>query len=262
MASATQSLNTLLQRASIDDHEEILKACNVSLKHSKKDLKTLHAKIVALLKLDRYEDALRVLEEGGDGVKNELPLERSYALYKNGQLEEAKSIAKGITNDRGARHVEAQASYRLEDFEQASLLYNDLAGTHASIGNEENDIRINAGAADAQLEWTEQGHLMQKRSPSRDDFFETAYNAACASIARGDLAQGDFLLQRSRDLCNASGDLTEGEKAAELLSIQVQQVYVLSRLGNSIDAERLASQIALEESVHTRAVEFVSLTPL
>ncbi|KAL8814683.1 MAG: hypothetical protein Q9223_006110 [Gallowayella weberi] len=244
MASGTQSLNVLLQRTSIDDHEEILKACNVSLKQSKKDLRTLHAKIVALLKLDRYEDALRVLEEGGDSVKNEIPLERSYALYKNGQFEEAKSIAGGITNNRGTRHVEAQASYRLEDFRQASLLYKDLAQTNASIGNEENDIRINSGAADAQSDWSEQGYPIQKRTSSREDLFETAYNAACASIARGDLVQGEFLLQRSRELCNASGDLTEGEKAAELLSIQVQRIYVLSRLGKVIDAERLASQVA------------------
>ncbi|KAL8806734.1 MAG: hypothetical protein Q9182_001132 [Xanthomendoza sp. 2 TL-2023] len=247
MTSGTQSLNVLLQRTSIDDHEEILKACNVSLKQSKKDPRTLHAKIVALLKLDRYEDALRVSEEGGDDVKKEIPLERSYALYKNGQLKEAKSIAEGITNDRGARHVEAQASYRLEDFRQASLLYKDLAQTNASIGNEENDIRINSGAADAQSDWSEQRCLVQRKTSSREDLFETAYNAACASIARGDLVQGELLLQKSRDLCNASGDLTEGEKAAELLPIQVQRIYVLSRLGKIIDAERLASQVVPED---------------
>lgn len=109
MATRTQSLNTLLQRATIDDHEEILKACNVSLKQSKTEPKILHTKAVALLKLDRYEDALRVLEEGGDGLKNGASLERSYALYKNGQLSEANDIANGIPDDRGARHVEAQA---------------------------------------------------------------------------------------------------------------------------------------------------------
>ncbi len=109
MATGTQSLNTLLQRATIDDHEEILKACNASLKQSKKDPKTLHTKAVALLKLDRYDDALRVLEEGGEDLKSGASLERSYALYKNGQLSEAKDIAQGISDDRGARHVEAQA---------------------------------------------------------------------------------------------------------------------------------------------------------
>lgn len=109
MAGGAQSLSTLLARANIDDHEEILRACNASLKQSKKDLGTLHAKVVALLKLERYEDALNVLEDGGDMLKDEAQLERSYALYRTGQLAEAEEIAKGIDDDRGARHLEAQA---------------------------------------------------------------------------------------------------------------------------------------------------------
>ncbi|KAL9001573.1 MAG: hypothetical protein Q9169_000148 [Polycauliona sp. 2 TL-2023] len=238
-----QSLNILLQRADIDDHEEILKACNASLKQSKKEPNILHTKAVALLKLDRYGDALRALEEGGEAVKNGASLERAYALYKSGQLSEANDIAKGISDDRGARHVEAQASYRLEQFERSALLYDDLAQSHAIVDNEENDIRINLGAADAQLHWSRQGSRAQRKNPSREDLFEAAYNAACVSIAYGDLDQGELLLRRSRDLCNASGDLTDEEKVAELLPIQVQQVYLLNRQGKLADADALASQI-------------------
>ncbi|KAL8978872.1 MAG: hypothetical protein Q9205_005654 [Flavoplaca limonia] len=247
MATGTQSLNALLQRTTIDDHEEILKACNASLKQSKKESSVLHTKAVALLKLDRYEDALRALEDGGEAVKSGASLERSYALYKNGQLSEANDVAKGILDDRGARHVEAQASYRLENFDRSALLYHDLAKSHAAVDNEENDIKINSGAADAQLEWSKQGNLVQRKKPTREDLFETAYNAACASIARGDLNQGDVLLKRSRDLCNASGDLSDEEKLAELLLIQVQQVYVLSFQGKFADADRLASQITQKD---------------
>ena len=109
MTAPTKTLSALLQRTTIDDHEEVLKACNASLKQSKGDLELQHVKFVALLKLDRYDDALRVLEEGGDRLKNRAEVERAYALYKNGELEEAKKIAKAISNNRGARHVEAQA---------------------------------------------------------------------------------------------------------------------------------------------------------
>ena len=49
------------------------------------------------------------------------------------------------------------------------------------------------------------------------------------------------------DLCNASDDLTGQEKIAELLPISVQQLYVVSKLGKPEEAERLASDIALEE---------------
>ena len=102
------SLSALLQRSTIDDHEEILNACNTLLKQSKGDVEAQRIKCLALLKLERYEDALLVLEQGGEPVKQKCQLERAYALYKNGDLRQAKDFAKQIAN-RGARHVEAQA---------------------------------------------------------------------------------------------------------------------------------------------------------
>lgn len=109
MAAPAKTLSTLLQRSTIEDHEEVLRTCNASLKQSKGDVELQHIKVIALLKLDRYEDALGVLEEGGVKLKRSAAIERAYALYKIGELSEAKTIAKSIAEDRGARHVEAQA---------------------------------------------------------------------------------------------------------------------------------------------------------
>ena len=109
MTAPAKTLSTLLQRTTVTDHEEILRACTASLRASKNDLETQHIKFVALLKLDRYDDALRVLEESGDRLKQRTGVERAYAFYKVGELEEAKKAARGVGNERGARHVEAQA---------------------------------------------------------------------------------------------------------------------------------------------------------
>lgn len=49
------------------------------------------------------------------------------------------------------------------------------------------------------------------------------------------------------DLCNALDELTVQEKTAELLPITVQQLYVLSKLGKGEEAEKLASDISVEE---------------
>ncbi len=88
----------------------------------------------------------------------------------------------------------------MENFSQAADLYKELSGSTAPIENEENDLRINGSALVAQLEWSGQGHLAQKKKPSREDMeaFETAYNAACGSIARGELGQGEVLLKRAK----------------------------------------------------------------
>lgn len=103
-----QSLSSLLQRASIDDHEEVLQSCNAALAKSKSDLNTQHIKVIALLKLDRYEDALRVLEDGGDALKKRAGLEHAYALYKSARLEEAIAAVTQTSASRGASHLEAQ----------------------------------------------------------------------------------------------------------------------------------------------------------
>ena len=103
------ALSALLKRTTIDDHEEVLKACNASLKQSKGDLQAQHVRVIALIKLDRYDDALRVLDEQGDGLKQKAQLEHAYALYKVGELEEAKRVASHLDSSRGAKHVEAQA---------------------------------------------------------------------------------------------------------------------------------------------------------
>ncbi|MCJ1473197.1 Signal recognition particle core component [Lambiella insularis] len=250
MTTGAPALSALLKRTTIDDHEEVLRACNATLKQSKGDLNTEHVRAVALLNLDRYDEAVHAFEKAGDKLKESAQLEHAYALYKSGELREAQRVAKLIPGNRGARHLEAQASYRLEDFFQAVEIYKSLSnGRDSSAENEESDLRINSSATDAQLEWKREGYLVQKKKIEREDLeaFETAYNAACGCVARGELGQGEILLRRAEALCSAADTLTDDERTAELLPIRVQQLYVLSVLGKNEQAETLASEIALQE---------------
>lgn len=91
-------------------------------------------------------------------------------------------------------------SYRSEDFRRAAELYAELASNNGQVENEYVDLRINSSAVDAQLEWNGQESLVQKQKPSREDLeaFETAYNAACGSIARDELGQAEVLLRRAK----------------------------------------------------------------
>ncbi|KAF2100378.1 hypothetical protein NA57DRAFT_73989 [Rhizodiscina lignyota] len=264
MSSGAPTLSSLLAHADIVDHEEILKAANASLRKSKSDLQAQHVRVVALLKLDRFDDALRALEEGGDKLKEASQIEWAYALYKSGNWEDAINVAReGLeTGDRGLLYVLAQTSYRLEEFEQAKQVYVELRNRIREAQHEENDLRINSGAVDAQLEWKGQGHLVTQKKPGREDLeaFETAYNAACGSIARGELAQGEVLLRRAKDLCNASDELSDEEKKAELLPIMVQHVFVLVRQGRLEEAEKLSSEISSSDipDISTRHIAQVN----
>jgi len=246
--SSAGDLTSLLKRTALTDHEEILRAANAALKASKNDTTARHARIVALLKLDRFSDALRAFDEAGDTLKEKAALEYAYALYKAGELAKAEDVAKAAGAGRGMLHVLAQTRYRLEKFSDAKALYERLAqGEEAR--NEENDLRINAGAVDAQLEWKGDGYLVSKKRPAREDLesFEGAYNAACGAIARGEMGQAEVLLKRAKDLCAASEDLPEQEKAAEILPIVVQHAYVLERMGKGDDARKLMESVSFRD---------------
>jgi signal recognition particle subunit SRP72 len=249
---AASTLSSLLRSASIDDHDEVLKAANAVLKTSKNNPEALHTRVVALLKLDRFDDALRALDDGGDNLAERCTLEKAYALYKTGQLAEAEKLAQG-QDKRGLKHIAAQVAYRAEKFEDAAIIYKELSAQAAPISGEENDLRINSAAVSAQLEWQGHGDKVEpsRKKPGREDLeaFETSYNAACGCISRGELSAGSILLKRARDLCEALDELTDEEKRAEVLPIMVQQAYVFTKLGRLQEAETLQKMINIAEYV-------------
>ncbi|KAI1631393.1 SRP72 RNA-binding domain-containing protein [Biscogniauxia mediterranea] len=263
MSDPLATLASLLRASSIQDHDEVLKAANAALKSSKSNLNAQHTRVVALLKLDRFDDALRAIAEGGQPLEKECVLEKSYALYKTGQLQDARNTltsGPSVKPSRAFRHLAAQIAYRAENFQDAADEYCRLASEPGGLPGEENDLKINLLATNSQLEWNGLGHLVDARhgQPSREDLeaFETAYNAACAYIARGDLARASVLLKRARDLCEASEDLSDDEKAAELLPILVQHAYVLTLLGQETEAAALQKSVTVSNIVEapTRVV--------
>ncbi|KKK25916.1 hypothetical protein AOCH_004468 [Aspergillus ochraceoroseus] len=251
---ATQSLSSLLQRATIDDHEEVLRSSDAVLAKSKTNAHAQHVKVVALLKLDRYEDCLRVFEECGDRLKQKAALEYGYALYKCGQPDAAIGVVSGLMScpicdvSKVSNYFFSQ-SYRAEKFRRTAEVYEELARDLPSLDNEEHDLRINAWAADAQLQWKGYPESVRHARPTRDDLeaFETVYNAACLSIAKGEFDQAVMLLKRAKELCRTSEDLTPEDRAAELLPIAVQQLYVLICQGKSEEAESVLEEISVKE---------------
>jgi signal recognition particle subunit SRP72 len=110
MAASTKSLSALLAQASLEDHDEVLKAANAAIKKSRSDVEAHHVKAIALLHLDRYEDALEVFEHA-QGLQEKASFEYAYALYKTGNAAKAVEVAEAASSDggRGLKHMLAQA---------------------------------------------------------------------------------------------------------------------------------------------------------
>lgn len=245
--STSSSLAAILKKTTLDDHEQILAATDKALSSSKSDPDAQHVKVVALLKLDRYNEAVKFIEEGGDPLKRRVQLEYAYALYKTGRLQEAAEISSKL-KERSAQHLEAQSRYRLEDPRRTSEIYKQLRSRDS--GPEDYDLRVNQIAINAQAEWLGVLDPGTSRKPQGDDLatFETAYNAACGSIAREEFAQAEFLLERAEELCKQAEDLTDQQKADELVPIRAQQLYVYLCRGRIEEAEALAADIRVEET--------------
>lgn len=247
MATTTTPLLTaLLKKSTLDDHDELLKASNAALKKSNTDLQAQYVKTIALLKLDKYEDAVKFIEDCGAKLKDRAPFEYAYALYKVGQFDKSAETASTLQT-RAAKHIEAQARYRLEDTQRTLELYKELR-SHQDP-SEDFDLRVNQGAIDAQSQWLGLADPHSIKRPGREDLeaFETAYNAACGSIARGELSQAEILLKRAKELCKHSEDLTEEQKVEELLPISVQQLYVFQSLGKENEADGIVEEIQSEK---------------
>ncbi|KJZ75668.1 hypothetical protein HIM_04825 [Hirsutella minnesotensis 3608] len=232
------ALSALLRNATIDDHDEILQAANAAIKGDKNNQLARHTKIVALLKLDRFDDAIRAIAEGGSKLESQCLLEKAYALYKLGKLNEAATDlnSRGL-DSRALQHVAAQVAYRDERFKDAETLYKQLED--GDPAHEANDLHINVTAAQAQSLWQNSSSSPAMLSGNPPELFELCYNSACAYIARGSFQAAADLLQRAAQLCDASDDLTEEDKLAELKPILAQQAYVSARLGDAQKAQDL-----------------------
>lgn len=250
--SSPATLATLLRSASLDDHTEILNAANAALRSNAKDKSAQVARVVALLKLDRFGDALRALEEGGEALKKNAALEYAYALYKVERLQEAQeAIQRYGAKSPSMQHMEAQVAYRRGDPASAAEIYEGLASKDSKDEDTESDIKINRMAVDAHLSWLGMEHLVRKKQPDRQDLeqFENAFNAASAYMARGDVKQSEFLLKRARDLCNTSEELTEDEKKTEVAPIETQLACVLCWQGKHDEAKTFLSASNVKNNV-------------
>ncbi|KAK8917599.1 hypothetical protein H634G_08843 [Metarhizium anisopliae BRIP 53293] len=236
------TLSAMLRGATIDDHDEILKAANAALKANKNDELAQNTRVVALLKLDRFSDACRAISEGGIKLEANCVLERAYALYKLGKLDDATSVLASMgIQKRSLSHLAAQVAYRAENFDEAQSIYNRLLASDPD--EETNDLSINLQAAQAQAAWKDISTSIVPDSEKTMEAFELCYNAACANIARGSLQLALKLLQRALALCDASDELTDEDKEEERKPILAQQALVLAKIGDLDRARDIYSSI-------------------
>lgn len=242
-SNSASRLSALLQSSSLVDENEVLAAANQSIKADENNLVAHHTKIVALLKLDRFQDAITAISEGSNALQSQCAMEKAYALYKIGEIEDAsKTLFNTTSSNVGFKHLAAQVAYRAERFHEASAIYDQMVADETR--DSETDLAINVAAVRAQEAWLGSPQPATAYLPNT---FELCYNTACGHIARGAYEPATQLLQRAAALCKASDDLSDEEKEAELRPIWVQQAFVCAVGGNTKQAMDLYNSLGSTE---------------
>lgn len=109
MSAPVPDLTSLLRQTHISSDEEFLIAANAALKKTEADTIAQRTRAVALLKLNRYSEATKVFDDAGQQLKDLAPLEYAYALYKTGDLEQARKVAEKHGQENiGLAHLAGQ----------------------------------------------------------------------------------------------------------------------------------------------------------
>ena len=198
------------------------------------DLDRFRCQIVALIKLERYQEALKLMETNRD----ELEFEFAYCLYRTNQIEKAFSLCR---DTEAFTHLRAMLLYRLERYDEVIKLYSKI--------DEFTDLETNKSACIAMLGLSKQ--IFESTST-----FATLFNLSCLYCKLQQYDKALKTLDQAEQLCKEEM-LGEGssmeEIDRELAVIFAQKGYVFQILGLDSEANILYKK-ALDSSLSDKFV--------
>ncbi|TFY61371.1 hypothetical protein EVJ58_g4553 [Rhodofomes roseus] len=145
-----------------------IKTCDKILRVDPRDQDALQTKLFLLLQTERYVAALSLIsgvnENGGQSQDDAFAFEKAYTLHRLHREDEVTDVLKslkekGVEENRGVSHMEAQLAYREGEYQTAYDLYNTLLDTAEPHSDEQADILTNLSAAQAHLDFLTSGYL-------------------------------------------------------------------------------------------------------
>ncbi|KJH42973.1 tetratricopeptide repeat protein [Dictyocaulus viviparus] len=229
-----QCLTDLTRADTSGDYQKALQAANRIIRRYPREHYAFKCKLVCLIHLSMYDDALTLLKKTPPSQMGECAFEKAYILYRLDKNVEALEILETCgRSDHRALELRAQLYYRLDKFQEALEIFRDLLRNHSDSYDEER--KANYIAVLAQLE-----ALGLKQQTSTDnESFEQLYNAACHLIEAGNHELALSSLNKAIDLCRetlSEEGLDEEEIEDELAVLRVQRAYVLHKLGRKKEA--------------------------
>ncbi|TPX48109.1 hypothetical protein SeMB42_g01666 [Synchytrium endobioticum] len=250
------------------EHDKAIRTCDKLLKALPGDIDALHVKVTALSHLDRFHDALSIINTIPSPLRKTLVFEEAYSLYRAENLHDCLELIHGglHNKDLPAETVSAlerllvQVLYRKESYAESW----DIAKAVIDKIDENNpyytELSANLAGIEAAAALSGVKLDVLPIHVNDVDTYELAYNLACAKIASGNLDQAQTLLEKARKLCRdllIGDEQPEQDIEKELAIIVVQLGFVCQLQGRVAEALDLYQGV-LKSKVGDTAVTAVA----
>lgn len=232
----------LSKRAPSQDWELILKTAKKILGLSVHEKKAFHTKIVCLINLDKFDEALSSIERYDNAA--DLYFETAYCQYRLNKVEEAyATLIKCEDPSIKEKELLAQISYRLEKYQEAYDTYRDIIKNVDVDDDFEVERMTNLSAVVANMKGSKELDMQENESKT----FELCYNSACISISKGKYAEAQKKLEKAELMCNETfkeedpDDLDGLDR--EVSIIRAQLAFCLQKLGKSDDSLKVYNNV-------------------
>ncbi|CAG0902779.1 unnamed protein product [Darwinula stevensoni] len=223
--------------------EKVIKTANKILQNHQDEEKAFICKVVAMLQLGKFQDALSQLTNTRyKKFEKNLVFEKAYCLYRLNRNSEALNVIReGPEGDMHLKELNAQIMYRLERYQDCFELYKDIIKN--TIDDYQDERETNLAAVFTNLIYEGKD---AETSGVRSDTFELAYNTGCILLAQGKFQEAKSILEKSVELCHKTLEddgLSPEEIEEEIGIIRVQLGYCLQVLEKEKEALALYNAV-------------------
>ncbi|KAI9305739.1 hypothetical protein BJ944DRAFT_161177 [Cunninghamella echinulata] len=264
-----QQISTLYtelnKAAAAFDDEHSLTLCDQIIKLGGNDISTaLHCKVIALIRLGRYNDALSLISRKfRDNTTIDLSFEKLYCYYRTNQWQQAsdllETIKKSHPNDTSLLYLEAQLYYSQDKYKEAVDIYETLIKQIDVNDHIYEEVQVNLLAAKTGLLFDHPEESLIVDIDPKHSGYEVTYNTATALLAQGDFNQAINLLEEARKHCSErlrEQGLPREEIDEELAVIATQLAYAYQMQGR-VDEAKVIYQDVVTLKIRDNAVNAV-----
>ncbi|KAL8170533.1 hypothetical protein V2J09_022337 [Rumex salicifolius] len=224
------SLNRHIDRS---EYELAVKIADQVLAISPGDEDAIQCKIVALVRADNIDEALKVIDSS-KRISIDLNFLKAYCLYRQNKLEEALESLKSQEKNNETMLLQSQILYRMGKMDDSVEIYQALHKSRI----ESLEVNLIAGLVSAGRS-TEVQKILDAYRIKANSSFELAYNTACSLIDVNNYKDAEQMLLSARRVGQETlmeDNFADDEIDVELAPIAVQLAYVQQILGQTSEA--------------------------